>query len=177
MEDLTVTCPLVQNASRLISGFCSSPREFALDFLRTPPRGDALALWLTFGSTYTWYRDSHPTGFVPCTPHTFAPEVSREISSARLGLWQRTSTRSPAFDSRIAFSERSIVFPEPAQPPTFTRLVLLRLLNARICSSVRTSIFFPTSLNVLLIDSEKSGDVGGSRPKAGVSYSEVDRST
>src|ERR1035437_6450915 len=69
MEDLTVTCPLVPNASRLISGFSSSPRDFALGFLCTPPRDDALALWLTFGSTYTWCRDFHPTGFVPCTAH------------------------------------------------------------------------------------------------------------
>src|SRR5450830_1624851 len=71
MEDLTVTCPLVPNASRLISGFCSSSRDFALSFLRTPPRDDALALWLTFGSTYTWCQDFHPTGLVPCTAHTF----------------------------------------------------------------------------------------------------------
>ena len=70
MEDLTVTCPLVPNTSRLISGFCSSSRDFALGFLRTPPRDDALALWLTFGSTYTWCQDFHPTGFVPCTAHT-----------------------------------------------------------------------------------------------------------
>ena len=48
----------------LISGFCSSSRDFALGFLRTPPRDDALALWLTFGSTLAWYRDLHPTGFV-----------------------------------------------------------------------------------------------------------------
>src|SRR5664279_6590870 len=70
MEDLTVTCPLVPNASRLISGFCSSSRDFALGFLRTPPRDDALALWLTFGSTHTWCQDFHLTGFVPCTAHT-----------------------------------------------------------------------------------------------------------
>ena len=65
-----VTCPLAPDALRLISGFCSSSRDFALDFLRTPPRGDALALWLTFGSANTWCRDFHPTGFVPCTAHT-----------------------------------------------------------------------------------------------------------
>ena len=63
-----VTCPLVPNASRLISGFCSSPCDFALDFLRTPPRGDALALWLAFGSTSLapglspgWIRAMHGT--------------------------------------------------------------------------------------------------------------------
>ena len=42
--------PFVYGLS-LISGFCSSPRDFALDFLRTPPRDDALAIWLTFGPT------------------------------------------------------------------------------------------------------------------------------
>ena len=50
MEDFAVTCPLVPNASRLLSGFCSSPRRFGLGFLQTPPRNDALALLLAFGS-------------------------------------------------------------------------------------------------------------------------------
>src|SRR5665647_656192 len=84
MEDLAVTCPLVPNASRLISGSCSSPRNFALGFLRTPPRDDALALWLTFGSTYTWCQDLHPTGFVPCTAHTL--EITGTQREPRSGL-------------------------------------------------------------------------------------------
>jgi len=53
--------PLAPDASRLISGFsrragprCSSPRSFGLDFLQTPPRDDALALLLAFGSAKTW---------------------------------------------------------------------------------------------------------------------------
>jgi hypothetical protein len=71
MEGFAVTCPLAPDASRLISGFCSSSRDFTLSFLRTPPHDDALALWLTFGSADTWYRDLHPTGFMPCTAHTF----------------------------------------------------------------------------------------------------------
>ena len=50
MEDFAVTCPLVPNASRLLSGFCSSPRRFGLGFLQTPPCYDALALLLAFGS-------------------------------------------------------------------------------------------------------------------------------
>jgi len=50
MEDFAVTCPLVPDASRLISGFCSSPRSFGLGFLQTPTRDDALALLLAFGS-------------------------------------------------------------------------------------------------------------------------------
>lgn len=56
----------------LIYGFCSSSRDFTLSFLRTPPHDDALALWLTFGSADTWYRNLHPTGFMPCTAHTFS---------------------------------------------------------------------------------------------------------
>jgi hypothetical protein len=54
MEDFAVTCPLVPDASRLLSGFCSSPRGFGLDFLQTPPPDDALALLLAFGSANTW---------------------------------------------------------------------------------------------------------------------------
>ena len=57
MEDFVVTCQLVPSVPHLISGSCSSPRMFRLDFLQTPPRGDALVLLLTFGSAYTWYRD------------------------------------------------------------------------------------------------------------------------
>jgi len=54
MEDFAVTYTLVPDASRLISGFCSSPRRFGLDFLQTPPHDDALALLLAFGSAKTW---------------------------------------------------------------------------------------------------------------------------
>jgi len=44
------------NVLRLISGFCSSPRDFALDFLLTPPRDDALVLRLIFGSSIAGVR-------------------------------------------------------------------------------------------------------------------------
>ena len=54
MEDFAVTCPLVPDASRLISDSCSSSRSFGLGFLQTPPRDDALALLLAFGSANTW---------------------------------------------------------------------------------------------------------------------------
>ena len=50
MEDFAVTCPLVPCAPHLISDSCSSPRSFGLGFLQTPPRDDALALLLAFGS-------------------------------------------------------------------------------------------------------------------------------
>jgi len=47
-----------------------SPRIFGLGFLQTPPRDDALALLLTFGSTYTWSEDFHPGSRAPCPAHT-----------------------------------------------------------------------------------------------------------
>ena len=54
-----VTCPLAPDMSRLLSGSCSSPRNFALGFLQALPRGNALALLLTFGSANTWQEDFH----------------------------------------------------------------------------------------------------------------------
>ena len=71
MEDFAVTCPLVPSASRLISGFYSSPRSFGLGFLQTPPRGDALALLLAFGSAQPGHR-------------TFTDEVTRHARRTRL---------------------------------------------------------------------------------------------
>jgi hypothetical protein len=41
-----------------------------LDFLPTPPHGDAVALSLPFGFSFTWRGDSHPTSYVPCPAHT-----------------------------------------------------------------------------------------------------------
>lgn len=54
VEGLVVMCPLAPSASRLIPGFCSSPRGFVLGFLRTPPHGDAVALRQPFGPADTW---------------------------------------------------------------------------------------------------------------------------
>ena len=54
-----VMCPLAPNTSHLILSSCSSPRDFALSFLQTPPHGNALALSLTFGSANTWLEDLH----------------------------------------------------------------------------------------------------------------------
>src|SRR5690554_4630476 len=70
MEGFAVTCQLAPSRSHLISSSCSSPRQFALGFLQTPPRDDALTLPLIFGSADTWYRDFHPTSLVPCPAHT-----------------------------------------------------------------------------------------------------------
>ena len=70
MEGFAVTCPLAPGMPHLLSGSCSSPRTFGLGFLQTPPRGDALALLLTFGSATTWFGDFHPSSSVPCPAHT-----------------------------------------------------------------------------------------------------------
>ena len=70
MEDFAVTCPLVPSVPHLRSGSCTSPRIFGLGFLQTPPRDDALALLLTFGSANTWCEDFHLTSYVPCLAHT-----------------------------------------------------------------------------------------------------------
>src|SRR5512134_188183 len=72
MEGFAVTCPLAPDASRLISGFCSSPRSFGFSFFQTPPRGDALAVPLAFGSAKTWLLDFHLHSYVPCSAHTLA---------------------------------------------------------------------------------------------------------
>lgn len=70
MEDFAVTCPLVPDAPRLISGFCSSPRSFGFSFLQTLPRDNALAVLLAFGSAKTWLPDFHRHSYVPCPAHT-----------------------------------------------------------------------------------------------------------
>src|SRR3990170_6221794 len=70
MEGFVVTCPLAPDVPHLVSSFCSSPRAFGLGFLQTPPRDDALALLLAFGSANTWRGDFHPTSSVPCPAHT-----------------------------------------------------------------------------------------------------------
>ncbi len=70
MENFVATCPLVPGVPHLLSGSCSSPRTFGLDFLQTPPHDDAPALFLTFGSAYTWCEDFHLASYVPCLAHT-----------------------------------------------------------------------------------------------------------
>src|SRR4051794_4889429 len=60
MADFTVACPLVPPVPHLVSGSCPSPRTVVPRVLQTPPRGDALALPLSFGSPHTWTGDLHP---------------------------------------------------------------------------------------------------------------------
>jgi hypothetical protein len=78
MEDFVVTCQLVPCTSHLISGSCSSPRAFGLDFLQTSPHDDALALLLAFGSVYTWREVSHLASSVPCPAHTARVSGARQ---------------------------------------------------------------------------------------------------
>jgi len=69
-----------RTTSRLWRDSCSSPRAFGLGFLQTPPRDDALALLLAFGSAKTWHGDFHPISPVPCPAHT--TKLSRGAASA-----------------------------------------------------------------------------------------------
>ena len=64
-----VACPLVPGLSRLVSGSYSSPRAFVSRFLQTPPHGDALALPLSFASTWL-DRGLSPPSVETCPAHT-----------------------------------------------------------------------------------------------------------
>jgi hypothetical protein len=60
MEGCAVACPLAPAVPPLLSGACPSSRTFVPRCLQTPPREDALALPLSFGSTPPWTGDVHP---------------------------------------------------------------------------------------------------------------------
>src|SRR3989304_1902582 len=79
MEGFAVTCPLAPDASRLLSGFCPSPRSFGFGFLQTPPHGDALAVSLAFGSAKTRLSDFHRHSSVPCPAHTSVVKRARPL--------------------------------------------------------------------------------------------------
>src|SRR5712691_3193134 len=70
------SCPLVPGPSRLLSGSCSSPHAFVPRFLQTPPRGDALALPLSFASTWL-DRGLSPPSIETCPAHTLPVTVCR----------------------------------------------------------------------------------------------------
>src|SRR2546430_15358117 len=94
MEGFMVTCPLAPSVPPLLSSSCSSPRAFGLGFLQTPPRDDALALFLAFGSANTWRQDFHLTSSVPCPAHT--PGMSRALPRVGSMPWldgNRTASR------------------------------------------------------------------------------------
>jgi hypothetical protein len=103
-EGFAVTCPLAPDASRLLSDFCSSPRSFGFGHRKTPPRDDALAVSLAFGSANTWLPDFHRHRYVPCPAHTSA--VSRVPLAARRprGVvgWQGTAVIGRRASTRCA---------------------------------------------------------------------------
>src|SRR5712692_8494536 len=57
--DFAVSCPLVRRW-RLLSGFCSSTRMFALRFFQTPPRGDSPCVLTSPSPPSGWAGDLHP---------------------------------------------------------------------------------------------------------------------
>src|SRR5215510_3063262 len=83
MEDFVVACPLVLGLSRLVSGSYSSPRAFVPRFLQTPPRGDALALRLSFAST-SLDRGLSPPSIETCPAHTLPVTVCRPTVNSQL---------------------------------------------------------------------------------------------
>src|SRR3989339_775872 len=93
MEDFAVTCRLVPDVPHLGSGSCSSPRAFGLGFLQTPPRDDALALLLAFGSAFTWREDLHPARSVPCLAHTACSGASNGRDRAAIACRLRQLVR------------------------------------------------------------------------------------
>ena len=95
MEDFEVTCPLVPGVPHLKSGSCMSPRAFGLGFLQTPPRDDALALLLAFGSANTWREDFHLASSVPCPAHTVASAA--RLCRVRLDAMVRHDWIFPTF--------------------------------------------------------------------------------
>ena len=76
---------LVCRGQHLRSRACSSPRACGWGFLQTPPRDDALALLLAFGSANTWHEDFHLARSVPCPAHT--PGMSRAVQRVRSSGW------------------------------------------------------------------------------------------
>jgi hypothetical protein len=60
METSRSQCQLVSIMLLLLSGSCRSPRTFAPVVLQITPRGDALALPWSFGSTHTWTWELSP---------------------------------------------------------------------------------------------------------------------
>src|SRR6266545_6983172 len=87
-----VACPLVPEPSRLISGSCSSPRAFVSRFLQTPPRGDALALPLSFASTWL-DRGLSPPSVETCPAHTPRLSARRPLALCE-GTWPHSRCAS-----------------------------------------------------------------------------------
>ena len=103
-EGFAVTCPLAPDASRLRSGFCSSPRSFGLSFLQTPPRDDALALLLAFGSAQPGHRTCtyEVTGHARHTRANSAAAGGRPLE-CRVGRRVVDSTKCPLAGGRYVW--------------------------------------------------------------------------
>src|SRR5215510_14697596 len=119
MEDFVVACPLVPDVPHLLSGSCSSPRTFAPRFLQTPPHGDALALRLSFGSTFTWTGDSHP----PAVRHARHKRLRDKLPPAAKPLYAAlprtaTNSRTERFGSAGRWSASSPSWTAPQLPPS-----------------------------------------------------------
>ena len=78
--DFVVSFPLPQFTTQDVPPFTS----FGLGFLQTPPRDDALALLLAFGSAKTWHGDFHPISSVTCPAHTLRMTGWKKQSEAAL---------------------------------------------------------------------------------------------
>jgi hypothetical protein len=72
-----VPCPRAPSVPHLLSRSCASPRALGWGCLQPPPRDDALALRLAFGSAHTWRKDLPLASSVPCPAHT--PAMSRAL--------------------------------------------------------------------------------------------------
>ena len=113
MEGFAVTCPEsnlhAPDAPRLRifdqAGFCSSPRSFGLDFLQTPPRDDALALLLAFGSAKTWQSDLHRLSNAPCPTHTLrltgSPRPEKPAVGRPVEPWVRLRRNIKTVEKRV----------------------------------------------------------------------------
>jgi len=65
-----------------------------LGFLQTPPRDDALALLLAFGSAKTWQSDFHRLSNAPCPAHTFKVTGAARLYRAASGAPQGWASRN-----------------------------------------------------------------------------------
>lgn len=80
IEDFSVTCPLVPNASRLISGSRPSPRRYSSRCFQTSPHDDALAVCLSFGSaSLEWGLAPHTSRVMPGT-HTSVSGLRAQLN-------------------------------------------------------------------------------------------------
>ena len=90
--DFATSCPLVRPMGRLISGCCSSDRDFAPRFLQTVPRGSALALHSCFTSIRL-HRGLSPPGCWTCPAHRTLRAAQARWPAAIL---DRDGARRPA---------------------------------------------------------------------------------